>query len=149
MTLMHQEQSKRLPPRISLLAIGATALFAGCGSDDQPQRELESPNLGMCSAGGCWDDRSGSGGGGGAVCEETGCVDDGENTFGSRPCTADVTELAPSDGFLTTFMGDDGVTSRLVAIPSESPSAPEFSTDDGALHITVNTEATSMQQYPG
>src|SRR5688500_10710071 len=128
MTLMHQEQSKRLPPRISLLAIGATALFAGCGSDDQPQRELESPNLGMCSAGGCWDDRSGSGGGG--------------TDARGRPCTADVTELAPSDGFRTTFMGDDGVTSRLVAIPSESPSAPEFSTDDGALHITVNTEAT-------
>jgi hypothetical protein len=371
MTLMPRDQSKRLPARISLLAIGATALFAGCGSEDPAQSELESPKRRMCSAGGCWDDWSGSGGaggGGGAVCEQTGCVDGGENMFcapngfpfvtrafsvtescvgpgclppgpaltqpetgtlclsgtapvgeeagfplilftsspdfgqivepfdaialgithlsftldsvpeggvlvdagivatrdcsvsfgclglgfmapritdagpvtipladfqqidperpeqdfdasslshigftvgpgpydfclsdlqfldangdpvepaagpstavgecheppasgaggtggtggasfptwgateAGRPCTADVTDLAPSDGFLTTFMGDDGLTSRLRAIPSDSPSAPEISTEDGALHIAMNTEATSMLQYPG
>jgi hypothetical protein len=108
---------------------GANTLAGGCGpsNDNVP---ASSPGT-----------TGGTGGAAGFT------VDWGSLAVG-RPCTADDTELAPGDGLVTSFMGDDGVTSRLVAFPSDSPSAPTLSTDDGALHITLNTPATSMAQYP-
>jgi hypothetical protein len=68
-------------------------------------------------------------------------------------CTASDTAAAPTGGLIADFTDPEGGISvsgaRLLAFPVGSPSAPTYSIENGALHVTVNTPATSASQYLG
>jgi hypothetical protein len=88
---------------------------------------------------------AGAGGGGGA-----GMGGAGGATLGVA-CTAATTMVAPSNGLIADFSSPDGgveIGAQLFPYPFDA-SAPDYSLSDGALHLTVNTPATSAIQYIG
>jgi hypothetical protein len=70
-----------------------------------------------------------------------------------RPCTASETVVAPADGLIADFkdpdVGINFVGGHMLAYPIGSPTAPNYTTVGGSLHITLNRPATSVPQYLG
>jgi hypothetical protein len=132
----------------SCLVAGATAFIGGCGasSDEAPAPEGAPGSGGAFTARGSPSAGTPRGTGGGTGVNSP--WDDTAEGAGARPCAADETELAPRDGLVATFMGDEGFRTQIGAFPLDSPDAPTVSTDDGALHVVLNTKATSTPQYP-
>jgi hypothetical protein len=61
--------------------------------------------------------------------------------------------VAPADGLIADFTDPDGgislISTKLLAYPVGSASAPTYSTTGGSLHITLDRPATSGPQYLG
>ena len=127
--MKHRPQSKLV---VLLATVVAAALASACGP------EAESTDTGV-------EDNQGAAG---ALNEPASGT---PATADARGCNPSNTTFAPADGLIANFQDPDGGVlqgGELVAFAVGSAAAPTFTTQGGALGITLNAPATSLPQVP-